>query len=301
MDRSILVACVVVSLLVSLTSCATFKDNARQEYVWAMWDECKATPELRTSTMRVNRVGPDGRYWSNTTTGPFETEWPKVQACMNEQFRAHPYLDWLKARQATSQPEGTSQAVRPVALESAAPTDSIAAPVWHVGDEWEYAYQSPSGSGTYVWSFHRIEALDGEQNYVIKSGTREIFCRVSDLAGTMERVDGVVVLRETPARLMYAWPLAVGKSWELSHRQERPVDRQTTDRSSQWTVDAEEDVTVVAGTFRTLKITWRSKNTGAMVTEMWYAPAMKQWVKIREVLSSGIREREMVSFKLKWA
>ena len=39
-------------------------------------------------------------------------------------------------------------------------------------------------------------------------------------------------------------------------------------------------------------------NTDAMLTEMWYAPDVKQWVKIREVLSNGVREREMVSFKL---
>ncbi len=53
-----------------------------------------------------------------------------------------------------------------------------------------------------------------------------------------------------------------------------------------------------AGTFRAFKIVWRNKNTDAMLTEMWYAPDVKQWVKIREVLSNGVREREMVSFKL---
>ena len=58
-------------------------------------------------------------------------------------------------------------------------------------------------------------------------------------------------------------------------------------------------MTVPAGTFRTLKITWRNRNNGAVVDDMWYAPDVKQWVKIREVLSNGIREREMVSFKLK--
>ena len=33
--------------------------------------------------------------------------------------------------------------------------------------------------------------------------------------------------------------------------------------------------------------------------EMWYAPDVKQWVKIREILSNGQRERELVSFKRK--
>jgi hypothetical protein len=64
-------------------------------------------------------------------------------------------------------------------------------------------------------------------------------------------------------------------------------------------VDVEDTVTVPAGTFRTLKITWRNKNTNALFYEEWYAPDVKQWVKIREVLSNGIRERELISFKPK--
>jgi len=136
-------------------------------------------------------------------------------------------------------------------------------------------------------------------HYVIKVGTREIFYRVSDLAASIERVNGVVVRRDTPSRLVYTWPLTVGKSWEQSNRDERPVDRQTTDRNSLWTVEADETVTVLAGTFRTIKITWRNKNTGALLYEMWYAPDVKQWVKIREILSNGQRERELIAFKLK--
>jgi hypothetical protein len=71
------------------------------------------------------------------------------------------------------------------------------------------------------------------------------------------------------------------------------------DRDTLWAVEADETVTVLAGTFRTLKIAWRTKKTNALVYEMWYAPHVKQWVKIREVLSSGIRERELLAYKLK--
>lgn len=291
-----LVVLVLGALAVSLVGCSTMQNTPKQHYVWAMWDQCKTTDELRASTMRIDRVQPDGGYWSNTTTGPFEMEWPKIQACMNKQFKANPYLDWLKARQASAQP--SSGVVAP-AVASTALSGPIMVPVWKVGDEWQYAYKSPSDSGTYVWSVNRLEMLDGVQHYVIKTGTREIFYRVSDLASSLERVDGVVIVREAPSRLAYVWPLTVGKTWEQTHRQERPVDRTTTDRDSLWTVESEDTVTVPAGTFRALKITWRNKNTGALIYEMWYAPDVKQWVKIREVLSSGIREREMVSFRLK--
>lgn len=299
-DRPTWFCCTVLALLALsaflLTACGSMRTTSRQDYVWAMWAQCKTTDELRVSTTAIDRVDPDGRYWSNVTAGPFEAEWPRVQACMNERFKAHPYLDWLKARQASAQPSSSVIASTAASTALAGP---IAVPVWKVGDEWQYAYKSPSDSGTYIWSVNRLEMLDGVQHYVIKGGTREIFYRVSDLASSLERVDGVVVVRHTPPRLSYSWPLAPGKTWEQDNRDERPVDRQTTNRNSVWAVDAEETVAVPAGTFRTLKIVWRNRNTNAVLYEMWYAPAVKQWVKIREVLSNGVRERELESFKLK--
>jgi len=141
--------------------------------------------------------------------------------------------------------------------------------------------------------------LDGAQHYVIKTGTREISYRISDLAFSLERLDGAVVLRDVPSRLHYSWPLTVGKTWEQDYKRERPVDRQTFNLSTVWAIEADEIVTVPAGTFKALKITSKNKNTGALIYEMWYAPDVKQWVKIREVLSNGIRERELISFKLK--
>jgi hypothetical protein len=77
------------------------------------------------------------------------------------------------------------------------------APVWKPGYEWAYRYESPAGNGTFVWSVDREEALDGVPHYVIKSGAREIFYRKSDLALSRETVDGVVVLKNTPARFYY--------------------------------------------------------------------------------------------------
>jgi len=175
---------------------------------------------------------------------------------------------------------------------------SPSVPVWKVGDEWQYAYKSPSGAGTYFWSVDRIEVLDGVEHYVIKSGRREILYRVSDLAHSLERVQGATVVRETPSRTSYAWPLVVGKRWEQRYRREWPADRQTREETARWAVEAEEAVTVPAGTFRTMKITWWSQATGARILEIWYSPEVKQMVKSREVLSNGIQERELIFFKL---
>jgi len=272
-----------------LTGCATFKNTPQQDYVYEMGRNCDST------TMRLTRVEADGRYWVQGASNVIKVT-PYFE-CMNEQFKTHPFLDWLKAqKRETQQPLVAAGSTSGVGTAQPGPA---MAPVWQVGNEWQYAYKSPSDSGSYVWSVDRIEMLNGTQHYVVKAGTREIFYRVSDLASSLERVNGVVVLSHTPPRLSYAWPLAVGKSWEQSHREERPVDRQTTDRNSVWAVESEDTITVPAGTFRTMKITWRNKNTGGLNYEMWYAPDVKQWVKIREVLSNGIRERELIGFKLK--
>src|SRR5215470_13717452 len=118
-----------------------------------------------------------------------------------------PFLDWAKAqkRDAAQPPV----AVGSMSAVASAPPGPVMAPLWQVGDEWQYAYKSPSDSGTYVWSVDRIESINGVPHYVIKTGQREIFYRVSGLATSLERVGGVVVQRQTPSRLSFTWPLTV--------------------------------------------------------------------------------------------
>jgi hypothetical protein len=137
------------------------------------------------------------------------------------------------------------------------------APTWNVG-EWALRYESPVANGTYVWSVSREEALDGVPHYVLKTGTREIFFRKTDLAFTDERVDGKAVILSRPSRLRYVWPLVVGKTWDQAYRDERPVDRQTTDREDAVTIEGEEKISVPAGTFTTFKLVHRNKRTGSI-------------------------------------
>ena len=288
-----LLSSALLAVLAIFNGCASSQNSPQQEYVWEMGRVC----DSRSNTWYMDKVEPDGRYTirgaTNSIGGP---NLPYFQ-CMNEQFKTHPFLDWARAQQKEARQPVV--AVGSTAAGTPVPSGPVTAPVWQVGDEWQYAYKSPSGSGTYIWTVDRIDTLDGAQHYVLKAGTRERFYRVSDLADSLMRDDGVVTYKETPSRLQYDWPLAVGKSWRQSYRDERPVARQTTDRNSKWTVDTEETVTIVAGTFRALKISWRNNNTNALISETWYAPEVRQRVKIRQILSSGVREEELIAFKLK--
>jgi hypothetical protein len=283
-----------------VVGCASFKNTPQQDATHARFAECRAETN---SNARLQQVYPDGGF---TWLKGSDTYDNGMKDCM---VRKGQKFAWVitptgatgassdKSMSIAQPPRGSTNSPTPVT--TGALSGPIALPVWHVGDEWQYAYKSPSDSGTYVWVVNRVETLDGVEHYVVKGGTRELFYRVSDLASSFERVDGVVVNRNTPPRLSYVWPLTVGKVWDQDFQNELPVDRQTTTRNSTWTVAAEETVTVPAGTFRTLKITWRNRNTSALLYEMWYAPDVKQWVKIREVLTNGVRDRELVSFKLK--
>lgn len=280
-------------VLAMFAGCASVKDTPQQAYVWEMGRIC----DSRSNTWFLDKVEADGSYTirgaTNSVGGP---NLPYFQ-CMNEQFKAHPFFDWAR-----SQKRAVEQPVVPAGsgpLDTLQPSPPVTVPVWKVGDQWQFAYKSPSGSGTYVWMVDRLAALDGVPHYVIRSSIREIFLRVSDLASSLARDNGVVVSRETPSRLDYDWPLTVGKSWAQSYRFERPVAQQTADRSRVWTVDAEETVTVVAGTFRAFRISRRNTSTSSLIREVWFAPEAKQSVKARDLLSTGVREEELIAYRLR--
>ena len=83
--------------------------------------------------------------------------------------------------------------------------------------------------------------------------------------------------------------------WEQRHTNEWPGERRTEEVANLYEVEADESVTVPAGTFRTLRTVCRTQRTGAVVSEQWWAPEVKHWVRQRWV---GV-ERELTSFNVK--
>src|SRR4030095_13816660 len=62
---------------------------------------------------------------------------------------------------------------------------------------------------------------------------------------------------------------------------------------------SDETVTVPAGTFDTVKVVCRHAGTGALSLEIWYSLAVKQMVRERSVFAYGVRERELIAYKLR--
>jgi hypothetical protein len=177
---------------------------------------------------------------------------------------------------------------------------AIEAPALRPGYEWTYRWESPRGSGTFVWELNRIETtLDDVDCYVVRSGRREILWRKTDLASVLERVGQVTELKYVPPRLNITWPLRVGNSWEQLLVRERPQERQTTSLYRSWRVESFEQVKVPAGTFGAFKITSRDKWADTLVVEAWYAAEVRNVVRtIDHTTSGGAETRVLTSFKL---
>jgi len=255
------------------------QNTVAQELAWERWKKCN---HFRGITLKD--IKPDGQIWVWVSDGGEQTAW---RACDSA----------VRAEQA----KGTASSIPSSTLAVASPSVNgmTDAPTWKPGYEWAYRYESPTGSGTFVWSVDREEAIDGVPHYVIKTGTREIFYRKSDFASTRETLDGAVVYRSTPPRLFVKWPLEVGQTWDQTTLEERPVARQTLERTDTVTVEADETVTVPAGSFKTIKVVCRNKKTGATRYEAWYSLDIKQVVKLRQNLETGTRIRELIAFKLR--
>jgi hypothetical protein len=191
------------------------------------------------------------------------------------------------APQVAVAPPATAQALR-----------GTAAPVWQVGDQWAFRWESADGQGDYLWTVDRLERIEGVDHYVIRTGPREIFLRTSDLATSLERAAERVERRNTPARLAFSWPLAAGAKWRQRYTEEGE-GRAASERRIAWKVEGEEEVRVEAGTFKTLRIVARHDPTPAVMYEMWYASEAKQWVRLKEHFPNGVRYRELTALNLR--
>jgi len=282
----------VLICVAAVAGCATFRNTLAQDQALERWQMCQG----KAPDVTLKEVRPDGQIWFlySSPSGLAKAHECLREAAVTQRQRATTPGANVAVVQSAAVAETSSKGGAAVAISSLA-----AAPVWKIGDEWAYRYQSSSADGTYVWSVVRSETMDGMDCYVIKTGDRELFYRKQDLAFVRDVVSGVVVGRATPPKPDYQWPLTVGGKWEVAYTSENWRDKRTQQLSTQWEILGEETITVPAGTFQTLKILARNARTGTRLYELWYAPAVKQWVKIREWLEAGERTREMTEYRLR--
>jgi hypothetical protein len=271
----------VVLLPAALSACAAMQNTLAQDLAWERWEKCK---HFRGITLK--EIKTDGQIWVWIADGGEQTAW---RACDSA------------ARVEQGKRGGSSiQPTVQMAFSPPPTSASSTAPIWRRGTEWAYRYEQPSGTGTFVWSVDRIETVEGQPHYVITSGTREIFYRVADLGLTRETVEGRVVRLVTPPDWRFvAFPLVPGKSWDMKYHEERPVARETEDVERTCLAEAEESITVPAGTFSAVRVSCKNSRTGAWLATYWYASQVGHIVREESSVAGGKRIRELISYRLR--
>lgn len=97
----------------------------------------------------------------------------------------------------------------------------------------------------------------------------------------------------------FDWPLAVGKTWTRKHRFTNHVTKQSFEFTGTWKVEAQEAVTVRAGTFQAYKVVY--SDTLGNENTMWSSPEIGIFVKssnrrtAKHPAGPGTQEIELVS------
>jgi hypothetical protein len=193
----------------------------------------------------------------------------------------------------------TDMAKAATASADVVPPDAwTSVPIWKVGDQWTYRWESPRGSGTRVYEVTSEAIVKGIDCYVVKYSRSEDYQRKADLAFVRGNNRGALDYTYTPPRAWATWPLYVGRAWELSIVEERPQDRTTENIFKTWRVEGKERITVPAGTFDTYKIIERNKRDNSLSTEHWLAPEVKARVRLNLYFSYGVEKRELIAYKV---
>ena len=277
--RSSLFAWGAVALLIA--GCAATQNTLAQDLAWERWEKC----QHQVGRVTLHSIRPDGQIFLNHWTGG---ELDIARDCLRKA------ADEQARRPAAIPPPQVA------AMSPASPAPHAQPITIRPGSEWAYRWESAQGKGTFVYVLDREEIRDGSAFYVVKSGTRELYVRKTDLALAHETVDGVADLRRTPPVLTLKWPLAVGGQWEQTYTVERPKERTTEELQMTCGIEKEEAVTVPAGTFKTFKSVCRNKRTGVTTFELWYAPEVGAFVRELSLLrNGGTRERELIQYRLR--
>jgi hypothetical protein len=183
------------------------------------------------------------------------------------------------------------------ACESAGRSRSVVMaerPRWAAGDSWTYRGKGRDGAYTITRRVISEGAFEGREAYEVQAGDARYW--YSKQLGYIARVDGDRVLRRASPPEDWQWPLQVGKSWSATVTWEDDAPPRRFVLIALWAVEAYEEITTPAGTFKAFKVSRREVQSGA-TQEFWYSPAVKGWVKVRAAdTGTGSYEEELTTY-----
>ena len=174
-----------------------------------------------------------------------------------------------------------------------------------LGSTWVQArHDSGSfGSGNVQVSSRRGERMWQGQRVITFESPESAILAASDSGSWLGIVSGDKPLITWEPGLTWDWPLEEGKTWTHNHRMTIHATNQTIPFQTTQKVEAYEDVTVPAGTFKAFKIS--TSDTLGNESVSWYSPELGIFVKqintrtANNAAGPGKREIEVVSQTIK--
>lgn len=169
-----------------------------------------------------------------------------------------------------------------------------------IGTEWTMKRVGADGKEAQdTWKVTKEDAYGGKSFFVVaRQDGREIWQRKETRAQVYVMEGGKTVDTFNPDWGDWQWPLAVGKTWNTTYS--LLSGGRTISAAGSWTVAGEEEITVPAGKFKTLRIERAPGNNSNHVVKRWYAPEIGLVVKQIDSRSGqpGEQVQELVSYKL---
>jgi hypothetical protein len=186
----------------------------------------------------------------------------------------------------------------PPTIESKLTVLKIDRPEWKVGDQWRYSWKRVGTSGTLTREVVREDTFAGVSSYVVRVGKNESFY-TKDVLGLLATMSGgkVTLKRNAPYQPL-SWPLEVGKEWKNSFTLERVEEKSSQTFNHRMVVAKVEEVKVPAGAYEAFKIEVYGDYSGNLLSEYWYSPQVKWFVRTRNYQQGGVREEELLSYKI---
>jgi len=243
------------------------------------------------------------RIESESGSSAFSTIWyaPEISLIVkkvNETTVGHPFGRTKSVYEIIEYPvkdKTSSRSERQQIARSAATAEK---PEWQVGFEWRYAWKGPKGSGTFTREIIREDIHDAVPVWVIKTGRNENFYTKSNLGLLATLSGGKPISRRNATHDILSWPLESGKEWNNTYILERPEEKSSQKFDLRMIVASVEEIKVPAGTFEAFKTEVYSNFSGKLLSEHWYSPKVKWLVKSKTYLIEGIREEELISYKI---
>lgn len=172
-----------------------------------------------------------------------------------------------------------------------------ARPEWKTGYRWLYALKAPglTGNALVPNEIVREDVFEDTPVYVLDVGKNEYPHDKETLSVLGTLSEGKAVGKNDPPSLPLEWPLKVGKRWrnhyvafDLEHNQSDEIDTDVM-------VTDIDLVRVPAGAFPAFRI--ETYANGELISEQWYAPEARWFVKSRFYREDGVVEQSLVSFK----